>query len=70
MELWAVSCVAVTAEAFGGWLNHPLVQLPWFHYLPPALKNSAGEVFFTGLLFLALFFGHQVLSRLRSLEAR
>jgi hypothetical protein len=21
-----------------GWLNQPLVQLPWFHYLPPHLK--------------------------------
>ncbi len=35
----------------GGWLNQPLVQLPWFHYLPPALKNSGGEIFFTALLF-------------------
>jgi hypothetical protein len=27
-----------------GWLNQPLVQLPWFHYVPAHLKNPAGEV--------------------------
>jgi hypothetical protein len=24
-----------------GWLNQPLVQLPWFNYIPPALKAAA-----------------------------
>lgn len=24
-----------------GWLNHPLVQLPWFNYIPPALQLEA-----------------------------
>jgi hypothetical protein len=36
----------------GGWLNQPLVQLPWFHYLPSTLKNSVGEILFTAILFL------------------
>ena len=35
-----------------GWLNQPLVQLPWFHYLPARLKNPAEEVF--GAAFLLL----------------
>ena len=54
----------------GGWLNQPLVQLPWFHYLPSALKNSAGEVFFTAFLFLGFFFGRRVLNWIRSLMRR
>jgi hypothetical protein len=24
-----------------GWINQPLVQLPWFNYIPPALKSAA-----------------------------
>ena len=31
------------------WLNQPLVQLPWFHYLPARLKNPFEEIF-TGAL--------------------
>ena len=27
------------------WLNQTLVQLPWFHYLPVALKNPWGDFF-------------------------
>jgi hypothetical protein len=27
-----------------GWVNQPLVQFPWFHYLPPRLGNLPGEV--------------------------
>jgi hypothetical protein len=26
-----------------GWLNQPLVQLPWFNYIPPALREAANE---------------------------
>src|SRR5262245_28930389 len=33
-----------------GWLNQPLVQLPWFHYVPARLQNPMGEVFFAVLL--------------------
>jgi len=28
-----------------GWLNQPLVQLPWFRYLPTSVQNPIGEVF-------------------------
>ena len=54
----------------GGWLNQPLVQLPWFHYLPPALKNSAGEIFLTAFLFLAFFLGRRFLNWIKSLLTR
>ncbi|HVR36656.1 MAG TPA: hypothetical protein VMS21_12485, partial [Methylomirabilota bacterium] len=26
------------------WLNHPLVQLPWFHHLPDAIQNPWQQV--------------------------
>jgi hypothetical protein len=35
-----------------GWLNQPLVQLPWFHYLPASLKNPWDEVFLLLLFWL------------------
>jgi hypothetical protein len=38
-----------------GWLNQPLVQLPWFHYVPARLKNPGGEVFFAILLLLVFW---------------
>src|SRR5262249_15507848 len=27
-----------------GWLNQPLVQLPWFHYIPASLKNPSDQL--------------------------
>jgi hypothetical protein len=35
-----------------GWINQPLVQLPWFHYLPKSIKPVGEEIF--GGLFLIL----------------
>ena len=35
-----------------GWLNQPLVQLPWFHYVPASLKNPVEYVF--ALVFIGL----------------
>jgi hypothetical protein len=35
-----------------GWLNQPLVQLPWFHYIPATLNNPWGELFFLLLFWL------------------
>jgi hypothetical protein len=35
-----------------GWLNQPLVQLPWFHYLPARLKHPGEELF--GLLLMVV----------------
>jgi len=49
-----------------GWLNQPLVQLPWFHYLPAHLKNPAGEVFGALLVFLALLLIATTLRRFRA----
>ena len=37
-----------------GWLNQPLIQLPWFHYVPSRLKNPVGEILFA--IFLLLLF--------------
>ncbi len=31
----------LTAHPVVGWLNQPLVQLPWFRYIPPQLENPA-----------------------------
>jgi len=36
-----------------GWLNQPLVQLPWFHYLPARMKNPFEEAF-AGLVIAVL----------------
>jgi hypothetical protein len=33
-----------------GWLNQPLVQLPWFHHVPDTLKNPWGEIFFAAVV--------------------
>jgi hypothetical protein len=44
------------------WLNQPLVQLPWFRYVPPHLQNPAAEFFATALL-LGLIFGSYALAR-------
>ena len=37
-----------------GWLNQPLVQLPWFRYLPFTVRNVWGEVLVSLLLVAAL----------------
>jgi hypothetical protein len=33
-----------------GWMNQPLVQLPWFRYIPHHLEDPMGEPVFTGAL--------------------
>ena len=35
-----------------GWMNQPLVQLPWFHYVPARLKNPWGDISLAILVFL------------------
>lgn len=35
-----------------GWLNQPLVQLPWFHYVPASLKNPSDQLFLLLLFWL------------------
>jgi hypothetical protein len=44
------------------WLNQPLVQLPWFRYIPPHVQNPAAEFLITALL-LGLIFGSYALAR-------
>jgi hypothetical protein len=44
------------------WLNQPLVQLPWFRYIPPHIQNPAVEFFATAFV-LALIFGGLALAR-------
>jgi hypothetical protein len=45
-----------------GWLNQPLIQLPWFRYVPAHAQNTAGEFFLT-ILLVALAFGIPALIR-------
>jgi len=35
-----------------GWMNQPLVQLPWFHYVPARLKSPWGDISFAILVWL------------------
>jgi hypothetical protein len=48
-----------------GWLNQPLVQLPWFHYLPARLKNPWGEVFSGVLVWLLAVLASSILRGFR-----
>ena len=45
-----------------GWLNQPLVQVPWFRYLPESAQQPVEEVGFL-VLVLALFFAARVVRR-------
>lgn len=38
-----VSEFFMKSAAGRGWLNQPLVQLPWFNYIPSRLKTEAQE---------------------------
>lgn len=38
-----------------GWLNQPLVQLPWFHYLPLSIRHPGPEILMAVILLLTLF---------------
>jgi hypothetical protein len=44
------------------WMNQPLVQLPWFRYIPPHVQNPAPEFLLTAL-FLVLIFGAYALAK-------
>ena len=35
-----------------GWVNQPLVQLPWFRHVPPRLGNLPGELLLIVLVVL------------------
>ena len=49
-----------------GWMNQPLVQLPWFHYLPARLKNPWGDFFFAILIWLLASFLSRIIQAFRS----
>ena len=49
-----------------GWMNQPLVQLPWFHYLPARLKNPWGDLFFAILVWLLASFFSRIIQAFRS----
>jgi len=49
-----------------GWLNQPLVQLPWFHYVPSRLKNPAQEIFLVLLAWLIALLASSVAKFFRS----
>jgi hypothetical protein len=55
---WAVFVAAIYISEFlaihpvVGWLNQPLVQLPWFRYVPPQLEDPAPALMVAVLLVL------------------
>ena len=53
-----------------GWLNQPLVQLPWFHHLPDALTNPWGEVFVAAVAVFVAWRLKKLVSWLRALWRR
>jgi hypothetical protein len=48
------------------WLNQPLVQLPWFHYLPIRLKNPFEELFLSVLAVLLIVLVARILRALQA----
>lgn len=52
-----------------GWMNQPLVQLPWFRYLPHSVWSSMGAIFSTLLVLLAAVLIRSVARGLRHLRS-
>jgi hypothetical protein len=52
-----------------GWINQPLVQLPWFHYVPPRLKNPGEEIIWTLVVFLIALLIGSVMKTVRTARA-
>ena len=52
------------------WLNQPLIQLPWFRYIPPHIQNPAGEFFATAFVLALIFGGFAIARRLLVLFRR
>ena len=48
------------------WVNQPLVQLPWFHYVPVRLKNPTGEFLLAVLVILVALVVRSLARRRRS----
>jgi succinate dehydrogenase hydrophobic anchor subunit len=49
-----------------GWLNQPLVQLPWFHYLPTRLKNPFEELFLSILAVLLIVLAARIIRAMQA----
>jgi hypothetical protein len=52
-----------------GWINQPLVQLPWFHYVPARLKNPGEEIVWTLVVFLIALLIGSVMKTVRMARA-
>jgi hypothetical protein len=50
-----------------GWLNQPLVQLPWFRYIPAHAQNPIGELFLTVFVVSLAFSTHVLVKRVRKM---
>ncbi len=51
------------------WLNQPLIQLPWFRYVPANLNSPLPELFLTLLFLAAVFSIGELLKKVRRLGA-
>jgi hypothetical protein len=49
-----------------GWMNQPLVQLPWFEYMPSSVRNPAGGIFSALLVLLVAFLIRSVIHGFRT----
>lgn len=55
----------LAAQPVVGWLNQPLVQLPWFRYIPSHLQNPAMEIGATLLLLVPVPFLASLVAKFR-----
>jgi hypothetical protein len=51
-----------------GWLNQPLVQLPWFRYFPKAAHNPIGDLASAALLILVAVLLRSIVRALRAFK--
>ncbi len=53
-----------------GWINQPLVQLPWFRYLPTTVRNPLGDVFSVVLVLLVAVLIRSIVRSFRAPKTR
>jgi hypothetical protein len=53
-----------------GWLNQPLVQLPWFRYLPGSIRNPMADLSSALLVLLIALLVRSILVRFREQHSR
>jgi hypothetical protein len=49
-----------------GWLNQPLIQTPWFHYLPSHIEGPGGNLFLVGLFLVIVWLTRRISKRFES----